>query len=504
MENMDSFLMSNDSEMSMNAANGIAELAKALLAPGSVADMYTAPGGSLTMQSLEGMLANLTLSAADFTLWQDINKIKAYSTVEEYDQQIGLGISDGGFVGQMENPQFQDADFLKQIAIVRFMSEGWKVADVQEATQTIIDVRTRQQRSAMNRLLRNLDRAFYNGNSAWIPESIDGLAMTIAATSTQQIFDMRGGNVTMATFNLAGQLITEGNGHAENAKIYVSPAGVQNLSTIIESNYATNNNIKVIPTGAENITIGGQISAIMTNFGKMTPRMDKILGLEFEAQGVPQYYNNTSKVWVEGTTSDKAPSVPTIAITCNAATVANSQWASTGTRPSGVTYRFRVAARNKYGRSIACALVAANGNVAAKGSMSIVITPNPNDSGDRIPSCFVIYSEQVASSGVFRYMDTIAASTVNPLAAVTYTDLNAYIPGTARMYVVDQTTAGEDRVMAYSQLLPIHNTDLAKLGRYSHGLINLYGAVKYYKPQVLVEIRNIGVTQSNPNLFNTI
>ena len=72
------------------------------------------------------------------------------------------------------------------------------------------------------------------------------------------------------------------------------------------------------------------------------------------------------------------------------------------------------------------------------------------------------------------------------------------------MYIVDQTTAGEDRVMAYSQLLPIHNTDLAKLGRYSQGLINLYGAVKYYKPQVLVEIRNIGVTQSNPNLFNTI
>jgi hypothetical protein len=504
MQNQDSFLMLNDSEMSIDSKNSIAELAKALLAPGSVSDMYTAPGGSLTMQSLEGMLANLTLSASDFTFWQDINKIKAFSTVEEYDQQIGLGISDGGFVGQMENPEFQDADFLKQIAIVKFMSEGWKVADVQEATQTIIDVRTRQQRSAMNRLLRNLDRSFYNGNSLWIPESIDGLSKTIAATSSQQVFDMRGGNVTMATFNLAGQLITEGNGHAENSKIYVSPAGVQNLSTIIESTLSVNNNFKVIPSGNANITIGGKITEIMTNYGAMKPRMDKILGLEFEAQGVPQYYNNTSSTWVEGATSEKAPSVPTIAVATVGATVAGSLWTSTGVRPSGATYRFRVSARNKYGRSIACALVAANGNVATAGSIAITITPNPNDAGDKIPTCFVIYSEQVAGSGIFRYMDTIAASTVNPLAAVVYTDLNAYIPGTARMYVIDQTTAGEDRVLAYSQLLPIHNTDLAKLGRYSQGLINLYGAMKYYKPQVLVEIRNIGVTQSNPNLFNTI
>ena len=72
------------------------------------------------------------------------------------------------------------------------------------------------------------------------------------------------------------------------------------------------------------------------------------------------------------------------------------------------------------------------------------------------------------------------------------------------MYIIDQTQAGEQRTMAFSQLLPIHNTDLAKVGRYSQGLINLYGTPKYYKPNVLVEIRNIGVTSTNVNLFNTI
>jgi len=161
MTNEEILAMRSDSEMGISSAQEIEALSKALLAPGSSDDLYNTAGGSLTKQSLEGMLADLTLNATDFTLWQDMNKIKAFSTVEEYDQQIGLGISDGGFVGQIENPEFRDPDFLKQIAIVKYMSEGWTVGDVAEATNTIIDERTRSQRAAMNRLLRNLDIAMY-------------------------------------------------------------------------------------------------------------------------------------------------------------------------------------------------------------------------------------------------------------------------------------------------------------------------------------------------------
>ena len=499
----DNFLQIADSEMSINSAVQIAELSKALLSPGSVDDMYNTPGGSLTMQSLEGMLADLTLQAKDFTLWQDMNKIKAFSTVEEYDQQTGLGISDGGFVGQMESPEFSDPDFLKQIAIVKFMSEGWKVGDVQEATNTIVNVRTRQQRSAMNRLLRNLDRALYTGNSLWIPASIDGFATTIAASSSQQIYDMRGGSISMNTFNLIGQLITEGNGNADNANVYCSPAGVQNLSTIIESTGDGTNNRKIIKSGDGGVTIGGRITGIMTNFGEMKPRMDKVLGMEFESQGVPVYLNDATKTFVEGATSEKAPSAPTIAITQQTG-VSGSLFSVSGVRPSGVAYSYRVSARNQYGRSIACALVTGGGAVAAGGSHTITITPSTLDAGAKVPTCFVIYSEQVSGSGVYRYLDTVAANASNYQTAVTYVDKNLLIPGTARMYVIDQTSAGEQRVCAYSQLLPIHNTDLAKTGRYTQGLINLYGAMKYYKPNVLVEIRNIGVSQTNPNLYNTI
>ncbi len=503
LDNLDDIQLAGETtEYGASNADQIKELAKALTAPGSAADLYTTPGGAITMQSLEGMLVDLTLNQNDFTLWQDVNKIKAFSTVEEYDQQIGHGISDGGFVDQMESPESQDVDIQKQIAIVKFMSEKWTVSDVAEATNRIIDERTRQQRSAMIRILRNLSIAMYAGNSLWIPKSIDGLAATIAAQSTSQISDQRGASVSMATFNLMGQLITEGNGHVENSKIYVSPAGLQNLSTIIEAGAANTGDRKIVEMGSNGVTIGGKITGIMTAYGLMQPRMDKLLGLSFESKTVPQYYSNVTATWVEGATSDKAPSMPSIALTNNAST-SGSLWAAGVVRPAGVQYHYRVVARNAYGKSVASVAVLSTSVIAVGGSLSIVITPAQGDSGSKLPSCFEIYSEQVGGSGVYRYMDTIAAAT-NPLAAVTHVDINTYIPGTARMYIIDQTQAGEQRTMAFSQLLPIHNTDLAKVGRYSQGLINLYGTPKYYKPNVLVEIRNIGVTSTNVNLFNTI
>jgi len=502
--NNEEILMFAKSEMGMSSAEQVEALSKALLAPGSTDDLYgtdQTPGGALTMQSLEGMLADLTLNANDFTLWQDINKIKAFSTVEEYDQQIGLGISDGGFVGQMENPEFRDPDFVKQIAIVKFLSEGWQVADVAEATNTIVNQRTRVQRSAMNRLLRNLNMNLYSSDSSMISTSFDGISKTIAGQTSDQVKDLRGGNLSMSTLNLMAQLITEGNGHVENSKIYVSPAGLQNLGKIIESGAASTGDRKIVEMGDAGITIGGKITGIMTNFGSMMPRMDKLLGLSYESKQVPQYYSQSTSSWTEGATSDKAPSMPAIALTNNAVTT-GSQFAAGATRPSAVKYNYRVVAKNRYGRSIGSVAVESTDVVAAGGSVTIAITPFAGDAGSKLPECFEIYSEKVGGSGTYRYLTSVAAATA--LSAVTYVDKNDYIPGTARMFIIDQTSAGEDRVMAFSQLLPIHNTDLAKMGRYSHGLINLYGVPKYYKPNVLVEIRNIGIDQSSGNLFNTV
>ena len=500
---MEDFLFAETTEVGVAKAEEISALQKALLAPGSSDDLYNTPGGVLTRQSLEGMLADLTLNENDFTYWKDVSKMKAFSTVEEYDQQIGLGVSDGGFVGQMENPEFRDADFDKQIAIVKFLSEGWQVGDVASSTNTIINQMVRQKRSAMLRILRNLDMKLYNGNSAMVSEEFDGLEKTIAGQSSDQVRDLRGANISQTNFNVAAQLIHEGNGNPDNAKIYSSPAGRQNIHDIISGTRASTIQNFYSDSGDANMTIGGRINFVETPFGTMVCRTDKLLGLAYEARSVPKIYNSSTKIFVEGATSEKAPSTPAVSLAVNAATVTGSLFTSSGVRPSGTKLNYRVSARNKYGRSIASVAAESASATDALGAVTLTITPNVNDSGSKTPTCFEIYGEKVYGSGEYRYITTVAAN-ASPLVAVTYQDKNLYIPGTARMFIVDQTSVGEQRVTSFSQLLPIHNTDLGKIGRYDHGLINLYGVPKYYKPNVLVEIRNVNVEQAFVNNYNLV
>jgi hypothetical protein len=495
---------SEDVPWGMTTGHNVYEMQKALLAPQSVDDLYNTSGGVLTNQQLEGMLATLTLSDKNYVMWQDIPRVRAFSTVNEFDQEIGMGVNDGGFVPQMGNPEFKDPEYIKQIATVSYMSEGWTVGDVEAATQRIVGPE-RSKRRAMSRLLRNLSLALYDGDSTCIPESIDGISKAIADSGyVDNAIDLRGGNLTEDVFNLAGQTIIDNNGEPENAMVYMSPAGVQNLHSIITSTADVTTNRKITDMGDGNIKIGGTIKAVATAFGDMALRRDKLLGMSYEGNGVPKIFNKSTKSFYESATSVLAPSVPTVTATAVAAPVAGSLFSAGTTRPSGTKQRYRVCARNAFGRSIASTVAETAGNVAADGAVDIKITPNQNDSGDKSATCYVIYGEKVYNSGEFRFLDKIPVASPNPLADVTYRDLNKYIPGTARSFIIDQTKSGEDRVMALAQLLPIHNTPLGKAGRYTAGLINLYLTMKYYKPGAMVEIRNVGVEKANINQINFV
>jgi hypothetical protein len=496
-------LFNEPTAMGIVTGEQLEALQKALLAPESTTDLYETSGGNVTHQSLEGMLASLTLTESDYTFYNDVNKLKAYSTVEEYPRYVGMGISDGGFVNQMENPEFTDPDIDKPIAIMKYLSEGWQVGDVATATRTVVDFKADAQRFAMGRLLRNLNMRFYNGNSVNVPEEFDGLEKVISEQSSDNIRDLRGGNVSQTVFNLVAQLIEENNGTVANAKIYTSPAGRQNIHEIIAGERAGTIQNFYSNSGDANMTIGGQINYIETPFGRIICRTDKLLGLAYEARGVPVKYNKGTGSTEESATSSQAPSKPSGAAAVVAPTVTGSLFTAGTTRPSGTNQRYKIVARNKWGRSIASDVIETSSPVAALGAVDITITPNQNDGGSKLPTCFEILGEKVYNSGEFRLLTVVPAS-APPLSNVVYQDKNIYIPGTARMFVVDQTIAGPKRVTGLAQLLPIHNTDIGRRGRFIEGLINYYCVPKYYRPNVLVEIRNVNVEQTSANIFNII
>jgi len=75
----------------MHSSEGLDQLNKALEAQDitgrSTADLTTASGAPLKVESLEKTLKHITFRESDIRLWKDLPKKAAYNTVEEYNQQ---------------------------------------------------------------------------------------------------------------------------------------------------------------------------------------------------------------------------------------------------------------------------------------------------------------------------------------------------------------------------------------------------------------------------------
>ena len=232
----------------------------------------------------------------------------------------------------------------------------------------------------------------------------------------------------------------------------------------------------------QRIAMGHSVTSMRTSYGSFAIEPDIFLGIEARTVSKIKDPNNIGLL-MEGPTSIKSPAMPTITATAVGAGVANSQWSTTGSGGAVAgLYHYRVQARNQYGTSTAS--VAAGDTVVATGSITVAITPGQ---GAYAATCYEIFREATPSSGVYLYCTTVTA------AAATYSDLNAWLPGTSRAVLVDNTTAGELRTMAFSQLAPIHSVEYGIIGPYRWGAVNLYGVPKWYTPLRYVMFKNIGV-----------
>lgn len=465
----------------------VVDLLKAFEANTAITDISNLTGmGALQPQSLEGTLVMLTGQEKHLTLWRDIPKGDAVSTLEEYSSILGAGSGDEGWVDQMEMPLESDPMLKRDFAIMKFIRSVWRVSDVAGMVKSIKDGEVLQKQMASLRILRRLNRALYSGDSSMISQSIDGFEKTIKSNgSAEHVIDLRGVAPTTENFRLAAELLTANFGNAQGAGLYVSPGGMTTIDQVMGS---------AVRIGQTQIGNSGQVSMgyatdrIHTSFGTMMPKVDLYIASEYEARTVPKVLNESTGNLVEGKTSSKAPNTP--AITVAAATgVSGSKFASTGVRPAGVVYNYRAASGNRYGLSAACVAAYASGAVAAGGANNITIT---KDAGSTYAATYhEVYSEQVAASGDFRFLGRIADSGA---ATTIYTDKNLDIPGTTKMFLLDFTTIGEDRTYQFARLAPLFSQELAKIGPYRWGLVNLFGTPKYYAKKKFIMFKNVPIT----------
>lgn len=435
---------------------------------------------SLQVQSLETTLAMLTATDKKLTLWRDIPKGSASSTIEEYAAQFGHGQDNGGWVQQMENPEEADPQFSREFSVIKYNRQMWKFSDVAGMVKTITPAETKSKQSASMRAMRAYARSLYSGDADLVAESIDGFQKVIENNgSSDHVFDMRGSNPTKRNFDDAAELIIANFGNVEGIGLYCSPGGISAINQIAATNFRQ----EQTQFGSKGeYSIGGKVTAIDTPWGSIVPKNDIFLAGEYEGKGVPKIQNPANpKVLIEGATNASAPGTPSLAIAIDAPTVTGSLWAATGTRPAG-TYGYRVAAGNRFGLSAACAEETAA--VAAAGALTLTIT-----AGTGTTTYYEIYSEAVAGSGEYRLLKRIPKTG----ATDDYQDLNEDIPGTTRMFLLDLTTVGEERTFLLKRLAPMFSQEFARIGHYRWGTVSLYATPQYYAPLRFVMFKNVPV-----------
>lgn len=456
------------------------DLVKALQAQEGITDVAALQGGgALQPQSLETQLAMLTFQEKNLKLFKDIGIQKAFSTLEEYSIQDGYG-AEGGFVGQLENPDEDDADIRRQFAVVKYIRTLWRVGDVLQYARTITDAEVLNVQAAMMRALRVTEKTLFFGDSNLVPQSFDGLYKTITTNATtDHVIDLRGSNLSETVLKQAAELIAANYGTP--SKMYCSLSTQTTLDLLL----STDAKQRMVQNDVSGINLGHRVPGMQTSFGDF--KFEPDIFINPESQGVPKIKDPSNPgQFIEGATAAKAPATPTFTHSAQTG-VTGSLWAASGSGGAiAGAYNYRVVAINQYGKSAAAA--AQSETVAAGGSITLAIT---SGGGSYAPTAYEIYRETVPGSGVILYLTTVKA-TGSPM---NFVDKNENLSGTSVAFLVDNTTVGEMRTMALAQLAPIHKQEYAKIGPYRWGTVNFYAVPKWYAPLRFVAFKNVGVSK---------
>jgi len=466
----------------------IIALQKALIANEGETDIANLRGGeSLQRQSLEGTLVKILWDMKHLVLWNKIQKLKAFSTLEEYSVQDGYGQGTDGFQNQLDIPLEADPSLRRDFALVKYIRQLYRVGDVATMVDTITGPEIIAVEAAMRRSLRIAEKALWFGDSATRPNSWDGVYTKLKDIgNTENIIDVRGRNIEEGDIRTAAEIISIN---------YGTPTDLicsNSVKTSIDTLYGPANYRVEQTNHPTNLSIGHSIVEFKTSFGTgpITPN----IFINVEGKGVATTKNAAGAI-VEGKTNTNAPDTPTFALAVNAPTQAGSQWAATGDGGAiAGQYRYRVSAINDAGESQAA--IAQQATVAAGGSITVNCTVAGTGAA---ATGFRIYREPTpdAGAGTERLLAEIAVgATPTP-----YVDLNADLPGTSVVFVLDLSASGSERSMAFKQLVPMYRQPLAKIDASKRGFVALYGTPIFYAINKIVAIKNVASTAIiNPEL----
>lgn len=470
----------------MHGSEGLDQLNKALEAQDitgrTTADLTTASGASLKVESLEKTLKHITFRESDIRLWKDLPKKAAYNTVEEYNQMTSYGASVGGWNREGELPNEEDSIFVRRAQLVKYLGVTKSVTHQMTLVNTMIgSIMERTIKDGTLWILRTLNQGLYFGNQDMVPEQFNGFLAQQKQSdawssyadymSSEQVVDLRGSALTEDAIEQGANSIVENYGLG--TQIYGPPAV---LSNFVKNFYGNKFVVPNTPSLSNGI-MGQRVQAFDSQFGQ--------IGLNHDVFFKKLPSKNSSST----PTSQSSPNKPiwdaTSPLTVNTG-VLGSLWASTD---AGNVF-YGVTAINRFGESD-MAIYSTAAAAVANGAVDLKFA---DGGGINSATCYRVYRTKIG---------TLATDQFYPLFDVSLDDLSRGYDGSAPGIIrdmnrflpdCDQTmlTQFDNEVVEFAQLAPLMKMDLAILSPAFRFMILLYGTPFLYAPKKLVRFINIG------------
>lgn len=437
----------------------------------------------LKVQSLEKTLKNVQYKERDMAFWLTVPKLKATSTVEEYNRLDSYGDDTGGSFVEGDAPEGIDASYSRQVELVKYYGVTKEVTHAAQLVSTNVgDLQMHAATTGTKWLLRKVDRSLAMSDARIVPTEVNGFralhrnsfATFAAWDDSEYVRDLRGKRMVEDDLEDGSELLVS-DGHAAPDTLIAAPAVLSGfVKQYRESKYIQPNTPQV--SGA---IMGQRVKKFESQFTTIDLMYDKFI-------------RQTPRKSTDGATSTKAPATPVPDATTpfNVVTDASNKY---GVDFEG-DYFIGVAAINRYGMSAIAMFDPAVISIAATESVDLKFAAG---AGTYAATGYVIFRSEVDPTGA------LADTNLYPILEVSTAELAAGFDGAAVGVVRDRNrtipntyiaflTENDTEVWSVKQLAPLMKMPLARVGTSDKFMILMYFTPQLYAPKKMVLYKNIG------------
>lgn len=441
----------------------------------------------LKLESLESTLRVLDFRLQDIKLLNDVPKMVATNTVEEFLQLKSYGTQRGGFYNEGELSDVEDSVYVRRSELIKYVQVTGEVTVQAQIVKSFIDVQKKEVENKTMWIQRAVNTALTKGDSNIIPQEFNGYykqhqnigsggdylyANLNDYYNSEVVVDLRGKSLTQ--FDVEKGAVTLDSNFANVSDLY-APTSV--VSALMQD-YFGDQRI-VMPTTGFNGIIGTNPTGIATSVNpNVKLKTDKFMK------------TNPARLIATAATSAKAPNAPTASGTVPAlAADTNAKFVA---GEAGTVY-YGVTALNRYGESALTLLDATPITVTVGSAIDVQFTAT---AGVYAATGYRIYRTKVTAAGtatnekfypLFDVSTSELAAGYDGAAATKVRDRGRIMPGMETAFLVEMA----EEILSFKQLAPVSKLDLAIVSMSRRFIVFNFCTPQLYAPKKLLKFINV-------------